>query len=63
MIDYFALGLTHLLILTALFRILMRDSLDREGAFTENDGDTEEVAAASDTGTTRRKRSRGRTGA
>ena len=30
MIDYFALALTHALILIAVLRVLMRDELDRE---------------------------------
>ena len=30
MIDYFALALTHALILIAILRVFMRDDLDRE---------------------------------
>ena len=30
MIDYFALAMTHALILIAVLRVLMRDELDRE---------------------------------
>ncbi len=35
MIDYFALALTHALIVIALLRLLVRDDLDREGECAE----------------------------
>lgn len=35
MIDYFALGLTHALIVIALLRILARPELDREDLLAE----------------------------
>ncbi len=31
MIDNFSLGLTHLLLIVAAWRLLMRDDLDRDG--------------------------------
>ena len=35
MIDYFALGLTHALIMIALARVLVRPDLDREDPLAE----------------------------
>jgi len=32
MVDYFALGLTHLLMALAAWRLVLRDDLDREDA-------------------------------
>ncbi|WP_338446466.1 hypothetical protein V5F89_01330 [Pelagerythrobacter marensis] len=39
MIDYFALGLIHALILIALLRLAGRDATDRDPAFEEPRGD------------------------
>ncbi|MEX0342279.1 MAG: hypothetical protein AB3N06_06815 [Erythrobacter sp.] len=36
MIDYFALALTHALIMIALLRVLMRDELDREDPLSDD---------------------------
>jgi hypothetical protein len=38
-IDYFALALTHALIMIALFRILVRDELDREDPLSDHAAD------------------------
>jgi hypothetical protein len=38
-IDYFALALTHALIMIALFRILVRDELDREDPLGDESGE------------------------
>lgn len=39
LIDYFALGLIHALILIALLRLAGRDATDRDPAFEEPRGD------------------------
>lgn len=44
MIDYFALALTHGLILIALLRVLGRDELDREDVQTFIEADAAEAA-------------------
>ncbi|MBO6768825.1 MAG: hypothetical protein JJ901_11075 [Erythrobacter sp.] len=41
MIDYFALALTHALIMIALFRILVRAELDREDPLSNHAADAE----------------------
>jgi len=43
MIDYFALALTHGLILIALIRILGRDELDREDVQSLAEADADEA--------------------
>lgn len=42
MIDYFALALTHALIVIALLRILMRDELDREDPLADVSSEPDE---------------------
>ena len=46
MIDYFALALTHGLILVALLRVLGRDALDREDVQTLAEAEEAETPAA-----------------
>lgn len=43
MIDYFAIGLTHLLMALAAWRLVMRDGLDHE---VKPDGDPKEPGGA-----------------
>ena len=49
MIDYFALALTHGLILIAILRVLGRDELDREDVQTLAEADAAEAAASGGT--------------
>lgn len=60
MIDYFALALTHFLILTAFVRLMQRDLLDREDFFaTEEELEAEEMPARELTRRKRRARAKG----
>lgn len=56
MIDYFALALTHALIVIALLRILMRVELDREAPATD---EREATPAPPPQGNRRHRRRRG----
>lgn len=47
MIDYFALALTHGLIVLALWRLLMRPDLDRDPAVDEADQDASQSSEES----------------
>ena len=60
MIDYFALALTHGLILVALLRILGRDERDREEVQTLAQADAGEAEAGSSQPPKRAGRTRGR---
>ncbi|MBX7481800.1 hypothetical protein [Qipengyuania qiaonensis] len=44
MIDYFALALTHALIVLALVRIVARDELDRENPLVDNIAEPDQPA-------------------
>ena len=57
MIDYFALALTHALILIAILRVFMRDDLDRE----DPPGAEPEVAKPNQREERRARRSGGKT--
>ena len=54
MIDYFALALTHGLLVIALFRLMRRDDLDADSA-VETEGD-----AVAETGSETRREARAR---
>ncbi|WP_369026315.1 hypothetical protein [Qipengyuania sp. RANM35] len=56
MIDYFALGLTHALIMIALARTLVRPDLDREEAMADEAQVADEPAERSKRRSARRRR-------
>lgn len=58
MIDYFALALTHALIMIALLRILMRDALDREDPLADDAAEGAPPAAPTGRAARRARRQR-----